>query len=262
MNIKCRSAEAAYDLTRHSADASTGPSRNFVSFKEARSRACSDQASRSRLKEGRKLTKTARDLTRPPSPQSSEPVRVRGDQLSVPTFWQGRQCAVTSYGIECRNGTYPIKRDRLWENDEVHGWVQHMADKDWVDLPDFAEALRVARQHFAHSPKPGAGPEEIGDVFHRRGQRYEIVDVHSHLTRDDRLVPLCRLRSHCAECGRPFEFSTRMSSIRRGGDLNRRCELHRRAGVPVEPTPRRRPRNRQAEPRRVGPSRQAERRSA
>lgn len=33
---------------------------------------------------------------------------------------------------------------RLWENEAEYPWVQHMDKKDWVDIVDFAEALRVA----------------------------------------------------------------------------------------------------------------------
>jgi hypothetical protein len=32
------------------------------------------------------------------------PVRVRGDALTQ-IWWQGKQWAVTQYGIECRDGT-------------------------------------------------------------------------------------------------------------------------------------------------------------
>jgi hypothetical protein len=97
-----------------------------------------------------KLAEAARDLTRPPGPQSTNPVRITGDPISTPIYWQGQQWAVTSHGVECRDGTYYIAKDRLWESDDKdHGWVYHMAAKNWVDLEDFAEALRVARQHFA-----------------------------------------------------------------------------------------------------------------
>jgi hypothetical protein len=30
-------------------------------------------------------------------------------------------------------------------DDDDHSWIMHMAEKEWVDLEDFAEALRVAR---------------------------------------------------------------------------------------------------------------------
>jgi hypothetical protein len=239
-------------------EASTDNGWNILSFEEACSRALLHDP---RQDEAWDLTEAARDLSRPPGPQSSKPIRVCGDQLSWP-FWQGRQWAVTSYGVECRDGTYRVEKDRLWENDEDHSWVHHMAEKNWVDLPDFAEALRVARQHFAEPRKRGAGPTEIGDVFHRRGQRYEVVDVHPHQTRDGRLVPLSRVCSHCADCSEPFEFSATSSMIRRGVPLNRRCELHRQPGVPVDPTARRRPRSRPAEPRGARRSKRQERRSA
>lgn len=51
---------------------------------------------------------------------------------------------LTRYGIEARDGCSFIARDRLWEENS-HGWVMHLAGKVWVDLEDFAEALRVAR---------------------------------------------------------------------------------------------------------------------
>jgi hypothetical protein len=49
------------------------------------------------------------------------------------------------------HGTYCIERRRLWEDEDVYGWVRHMAGRDWVNLDDFAEALRVARR-FASTP--------------------------------------------------------------------------------------------------------------
>jgi hypothetical protein len=117
-----------------------------------------ESAARARLHDPRRdeawdLTEAARDLSRPPGPQSSEPIRVRGDQLSWPIFWQGRQWAVTAYGVECRDGTYYVKKDRLWENDEDHSWVHHMAEKNWVDLPDFG---RRCASRVDILPNPGS----------------------------------------------------------------------------------------------------------
>ena len=89
------------------------------------------------------LTIKARDLDSPWGPQSSNRVKRRGRPPKI--IWQGRQWAATKYGVECRDGRYPIERARLWEEDEVHSWVMHMAGKGWVDLEDFAEALRIAR---------------------------------------------------------------------------------------------------------------------
>jgi hypothetical protein len=59
-------------------------------------------------------------------------------------WWQGRQWAVTSYGIECRDGSYHIEADRLFENAQYGGWPAHMAHKVWVDIEDFCTAWLVA----------------------------------------------------------------------------------------------------------------------
>ncbi len=91
----------------------------------------------------------------PPRPEvpdaivmASDNVPVRGEALSQPVHWIGRQWAVTSYGVEKRDGTYVIERNRLWEERHGHGWAQHMAEKEWCDLPDFRTALMVARGIF------------------------------------------------------------------------------------------------------------------
>jgi hypothetical protein len=94
------------------------------------------------------LTIKARDLDRPPSYEAGNEVKNRHGELSSPIYWQGRQWAVTEYGVEARDGTYPIEKERLWKEEKVHGWVRHMAEKGWVDLPDFAEALRIARRRW------------------------------------------------------------------------------------------------------------------
>jgi hypothetical protein len=90
------------------------------------------------------LTIKARNLDSAWGPQSSNRVENRGERLHK-IIWQGRQWAATKYGVECRDGGYAIERARLWEEDESYSWVMHMAGKGWVDLKDFAEALRVAR---------------------------------------------------------------------------------------------------------------------
>jgi hypothetical protein len=102
-----------------------------------------------RLKRAVKLIEEARNLTPPPRPQARTNVRVRGERLSKPILWQGRQWAVTGYGVEARDGCYAVPRRNLWDNDFRHGWIMHMAEKNWVDLADFTEALRVARRHYA-----------------------------------------------------------------------------------------------------------------
>jgi hypothetical protein len=90
------------------------------------------------------LTVHARDMEAPWAPPARNRVKRRGDRLGK-IVWQGRQWVVTARGVECRDGCYSITCDRLWEEEEVFGWVAHMAEKDWVDLEDFAEALRIAR---------------------------------------------------------------------------------------------------------------------
>ena len=97
---------------------------------------------RDRLAE--ELVLKARDLDSCWGSQASNPVQNRGDRLTK-VYWKGRQWAATKFGVQCRDGSYSIPRKRLWEDEDTHGWVLHMAEKEWVDLEDFAEALRVAR---------------------------------------------------------------------------------------------------------------------
>jgi hypothetical protein len=85
----------------------------------------------------------------PPAYESGYEVEVRGEALSEPIYWTGRQWAVTAAGIECRDGTYFIAKDRIWEGEADWGWVRQMAEKTWVDVEDFVEALRLARRHWA-----------------------------------------------------------------------------------------------------------------
>jgi hypothetical protein len=74
-----------------------------------------------------------------------EPVKVRGDGLGE-TWWQGRQWAVTSDGIERRDGLYLIGAHRLWEHasSDSWSWPQHLAAKNWIDVHDFCTAFVIA----------------------------------------------------------------------------------------------------------------------
>ena len=76
---------------------------------------------------------------------SQTEVRNVADELS-PIFWQGRQWAVTEAGIEQRDGTYFIEKDRLNETrpDGTIDWLAHMGEKEWLDREDFATAFFVA----------------------------------------------------------------------------------------------------------------------
>lgn len=80
-------------------------------------------------------------------------VACRGEPLTEPIYWIGKQWAVTEYGVECRDGTYFIEKARLWEDEESYGWKKHVGEKEWVIYSDFASALDWARNHFAHLKK-------------------------------------------------------------------------------------------------------------
>lgn len=100
-----------------------------------------------RMKRIEELKQAATMLDDPPRYESGNEVRLRGDPLDTPIYWQGRQWAVTPRGVEARDGTYVVQAHRLWEEEDVYGWVRHMAEKsEWVDIEDFVEALRVARR--------------------------------------------------------------------------------------------------------------------
>ena len=84
-------------------------------------------------------------------------VRVQGEALSEPILWLGLQWAVTSYGVEARDGTYAIEASRLWEDNKTKWpWEKHLAEKNWVDRHDAAAALKWAREHFKHLKPKGA----------------------------------------------------------------------------------------------------------
>ncbi|MGK5062234.1 hypothetical protein [Janthinobacterium sp. LB3P112] len=97
------------------------------------------------------LSARALQIMEPPAYESKTDVLVTGEPLSKPVYWKGRQWAVTSYGIEARDGKYVIEGSKVWE-DDGHGQIKHMAEKEWVDLSDFVEALRLARSRW---PKSG-----------------------------------------------------------------------------------------------------------
>lgn len=96
--------------------------------------------------EAERLKPLACDLIKPPQYECGSTVLCRGQALGEPIYWQGRQWAVTPHGVERRDGGYVIGTDDLWRGEESFGWVLHMARKLDVDLPDFTEALRIARR--------------------------------------------------------------------------------------------------------------------
>src|ERR1700709_1108815 len=78
-----------------------------------------------------------------PINHSTKPVEILGD---APTriWWRGRQWAVTEYGLEALDGTYPIAKSKLTEGLEFWGWPEQVTSKDWVDAEDFMTAWLVA----------------------------------------------------------------------------------------------------------------------
>ena len=87
------------------------------------------------------------------------------DEPLHPIIWQGRQWAVTEYGIEARNGTYHIEKERLLEQP----WEKHVPRKAWVDKADFLTALIVARWYYmAHGAPPDWDIEPGNQQFTER----------------------------------------------------------------------------------------------
>lgn len=84
-------------------------------------------------------------------PGGDSDVRVYGEALATPIHAIGAQWAVTSYGVEARDGTYAIEAKRLWEDEKDYGWKKHMSEKEWVDLDDFNRVIDWARDFFERS---------------------------------------------------------------------------------------------------------------
>lgn len=72
------------------------------------------------------------------------------EELSEPVVWIGREWAVTSYGIQRRDGRYSIPASDLWDENDGHGLPHQIAEKgsSWTDFNDFMTALLVARGYF------------------------------------------------------------------------------------------------------------------
>ena len=67
-------------------------------------------------------------------------------------YYRGSQWAVTDYGIEQisdhegNTPYYHIGIDQLDQAMGEDGWVGHMSEKNWVDIPDFRRAYDIARK--------------------------------------------------------------------------------------------------------------------
>ena len=67
--------------------------------------------------------------------------------------------------------------------------------------------------------------EDYASVFWRRGQRYRVVGGCEH-----------EAWPECPECGQPFWFWVKERTLRKSdGYLRRRCDKHKKRGVPVRP---------------------------
>jgi hypothetical protein len=73
----------------------------------------------------------------------SNSVRLCGGALDE-IWWQGRQWAVTAYGIELRSGQYTINAKRLLDDLPGYSWIMQVGLKGWADVDDFATAFFVA----------------------------------------------------------------------------------------------------------------------
>jgi hypothetical protein len=72
----------------------------------------------------------------------------------------------------------------------------------------------------------------VGATFKKERQRYQYVGFHNHVNRLGHESTLIVLQSRCADCGASFRFMTTEGCVKQRA-LSRRCELHKRPGVPV-----------------------------
>lgn len=81
--------------------------------------------------------------------------------LTQPVHWQGRQWAVTGYGIEALDGMYHVPYAEILEaaNGQPR-WLQDLCRRYGTDRDDLAAALRVARA--VRSGGVGARPGPAG----------------------------------------------------------------------------------------------------
>lgn len=74
--------------------------------------------------------------------------KVRGEKLSK-ILYRNNQWAVTTFGIECLDGTYAIKKDAIKTTHPNYSWQKHMSGKEWVEMDEFIDALKMAMKiHF------------------------------------------------------------------------------------------------------------------
>ena len=78
----------------------------------------------------------------------------------------------------------------------------------------------------------------VGTVLMCDGQRYVVVDTRLHRRKDGTPTTLIVWRSHCSDCGQPFELTTPLATKW----PNRRCPMHRAPGRAVTAAARQRTR--------------------
>lgn len=67
-------------------------------------------------------------------------------ELTEPVHWQGRQWAVTGYGIEALDGMYHIPFSEIWNaGDGRLPWLDALCRRYGTDCDDLNAALKVAR---------------------------------------------------------------------------------------------------------------------
>ena len=125
-------------------------------------------------------------------------VRCAGDPLGREIF-RGAQWAVTTDGIECRDGTYFICRSRLYE-ENGRGWVEHIAGKAWANAADFRVCFRIACEVFPRGTKRS----ELGDAGELT---HPWVGMFLHTFKDGRLSHQGRVVSVLGQAVRVCWFS-------------------------------------------------------
>lgn len=97
-------------------------------------------------------------------PDSPSTHVVTPGRISEPVYWLGLQWAVTPYGLETRDGTYGVERDRIHETHPGWSWESHLGKKGWCEADDLAAALAFARAKWPKGvpipadPKPERRP--------------------------------------------------------------------------------------------------------
>lgn len=67
-------------------------------------------------------------------------------ELTEPVHWQGRQWAVTGYGIEALDGMYHVPFSDIPDAEDGRpAWLEALGRRYGTDRDDLAAALRVAR---------------------------------------------------------------------------------------------------------------------